>query len=84
MSDLTVRDIADDLKASVWTVQKYLRDRVIPGGYQPVAGGEWRVPEEDYREWKRTRQQAAVISDPYRIEPRSARSVAARNRKASR
>jgi len=83
VSDLTAVEVAADLKLSRWTVLDYLRRGILPG-YQAVAGGPWRVQPEALAEWKRTRSQTSHISDPYRIEPRTSRSEAAHNRKASR
>jgi len=75
---LTAADVADDLHVSRDTAVEYIRTQVIPGGFQAVTGGKWLVDAETYAAWKAERR-AAV--DPHRIEPRSARSNAARKRR---
>lgn len=77
MSTLTPRDVADELKVSLFTVGVYLRNGRIPGAFQLYEGGPWRVDASSFFEWKDARQ-AAV--DPNRIAPRSARSKAAQER----
>ena len=78
MTALTASEVAADLALTRTTVTDYLRAGRIPGGFQPVAGGRWLVDEDTYRAWRAERR-AAV--DPHRIEPRSARSKAAQNRR---
>lgn len=78
MTALTAAQVADDLSLTRTTVTDYLRTGRIPGGFQPVENGRWLVDEDTYRAW-RTERRAAV--DPHRIEPRSARSKAAQNRR---
>jgi len=80
MGALTAADVATDLSLTRTTVTDYLRAGRIPGGFQPVAGGRWLVDEDVYQAWRAERR-AAV--DPHRIEPRSARSRAAQNRRRS-
>jgi len=76
---MTTQQVADELKLTRTTITNYLRTGQIPGGFQPVPGGRWLVDEDTYRAWRAERR-AAV--DPYRIEPRSARSRAAQERYA--
>ncbi|MGY4642818.1 helix-turn-helix domain-containing protein [Cellulomonas sp. URHB0016] len=75
---ITAQQAADELHLARSTVIDYLRTGRIPGGFQPVEGGRWLVDEDVYRAWRDERR-AAV--DPHRIEPRSARSKAAQNRR---
>jgi hypothetical protein len=77
-STLTAAEVAAELHLSQTTTTDYLRTGRIPGGFQPVPGGRWLVDEATYRAWRAERV-AAV--DPHRIEPRSARSRAARSRR---
>lgn len=75
---LTAADVAADLHLSRDTVVDRLRAQAIPGGFQPMPGGRWLVDAATYQAWRAERM-AAV--DPHRIEPRSARSKAAQNRR---
>lgn len=78
--DLTPTEVAEELRLSRWTVLGYLRMGTLPG-YQVTPNGPWRIPPELLAEWKQKRSSAPRVSDPNRIEPRSPRSQAARNRK---
>lgn len=77
-ANLTAAQIGDELHLSRTTTTDYLRTGRIPGGFQPIEGGRWLVDEDTFRAWLDERR-AAV--DPHRIEPRSARSKAAQNRR---
>jgi len=78
MTTLSASAVAEELHLSRATTVDYLRAGRIPGGYQPVEGGRWLVDETVFRAWQAERR-AAV--DPHRIEPRSARSKAAQQRR---
>ena len=78
MSNLPASTIAAELFLTRSTTVEYLRTGRIPGGFQPVEGGRWLVDEAVFRAWQAERR-AAV--DPHRIEPRSARSKAAQQRR---
>lgn len=77
---LTAADVATDLHLSRSTTVDYLRSGRIPGGFQPVAGGRWLVDAATYRQWREDRR---ADVDPHRIEPRTARSKAAQNRRTA-
>jgi len=77
-TDLTARQVAEELHLSQYTTTAYLREGRIPGGYQVVEGGRWLVHEPTFRQWQEDRRAAA---DPHRIAPRSARSRAAQSRR---
>lgn len=77
MSTLTPRDIAADLNVSVYTATEHVRTGAIPGGFQIVTGGAWRIDEPTYRAWVAER---VAEADPNRIAARSARSKAAQSR----
>lgn len=75
----TPTDVSTDLAIPRASVIRKLRRREIGGGFQ--VGRVWRVDVEQYRAWKRDR--TAAVEDPNRFSPRSARSQAALNRKAT-
>ena len=74
---LTVTEIADDLKVKPDTVANYLRAGRIRG--TRALGGNWRVMEEDYEDFKRNlfRRPEDIEDDPYKFTPRDERSAAA-------
>lgn len=74
MSMLTVNDIAEDLKLKPATVTRYLREGRIKGTL--ALGGNWRVREADYQEFKDSL--FPTKSTGHGFSPRDARSESAR------
>ena len=70
---LTVNEIAADLKVKPDTVAAYLRAGRMRGTRS--LGGNWRVMEEDFEDFKRSLFPRP--DDPYRFTPRDERSEAA-------
>lgn len=78
MPQLTPEEVADELKVSVSTIRKMLSAGEFAGcAYKTrQIGGVWRIDSDLLREWRAKRALAAC-----RIEPRSPKSIAARNRR---
>jgi len=53
MEYLTVEEVAQELKYSIETVKRMLRENRMPG-YK--IGNEWRVDKTEYEEWKKQRK----------------------------
>lgn len=53
MDFLTVEEVATELRLSVETVKRMLRNDDMPG-YK--VGREWRIDKTEYAEWKRQRR----------------------------
>jgi len=53
MEYLTVEEVAQELKYSIETVKRMLRENRMPG-YK--FGNEWRVDKTEYEEWKKQRK----------------------------
>ena len=79
---LTVNEIAADLKVKPDTVAAYLRAGRMRGTRS--LGGNWRVMEDDYEDFKRSLFLQPDPEDPYKFTPRDARSEAASKGAVSR
>ena len=77
---LTPAQIADVLQQSRYTTVQQIKAGAIPGGFQVVPGGPWRVLATTFEAWLAER---SAPLDPHRIEPRSTRSRAAQSRRQS-
>lgn len=74
---MTVAEVADDLRVSVYTVRRLVIDGGLPAF---KVGRAWRIDPAAYRAWK---QRPAVVN-PHGIEPRNAISEARRVRRLRR
>lgn len=72
---LTVNEIAADLKVKPDTVAAYLRAGRMRGTRS--LGGNWRVMEEDFEDFKRSLFPRPDPEDLYKFSPRDERSEAA-------
>ena len=78
--DYTLAEVAEIMRRPVDSVRIMARGKRLPGAYQLVAGGRWRVRSRDFDDWHAGL--GPVIDDPLKIEPRSKRSEARRKQSA--
>lgn len=84
MSDLSTREVAEELSLVTATVSEYAKRGMFPNAYKLGDGGPWRIPKTDLELFRQKMIPSLRPRDQYALEPASHRAAAARKAAATR